>query len=69
MISIVINGEETEVNPDRLTIQKILVDKGYSNTPGLAVAINEYVIPKSEWDTTSPNPNDKILIIKAVQGG
>ena len=39
------------------------------NTKGLAVAINEFVVPKSEWDKTTLNQNDQVLIIKATQGG
>lgn len=36
---------------------------------GVAVAINNTVIPKQNWHTTLLNPNDNILIIKATQGG
>jgi sulfur carrier protein len=36
---------------------------------GVAVAINNTVIPKQNWHTTNLNPNDNILIIKATQGG
>jgi sulfur carrier protein len=36
---------------------------------GTAIAINEEVVPKSQWHNTIPNLNDKILIIKATQGG
>ena len=39
------------------------------NTKGLAVAINEFVVPKNEWDKTTLNQNDQVLIIKATQGG
>jgi sulfur carrier protein len=36
---------------------------------GVAVAINNTVIPKKNWHTTLLNQNDNILIIKATQGG
>ena len=36
---------------------------------GVAVAVNNTVIPKQNWPTTNLNPNDNILIIKATQGG
>ena len=39
------------------------------NSKGLAVAINEEVIPKNEWEKTILNQNDQVLIIKATQGG
>jgi len=36
---------------------------------GIALAVNEKVIPKSEWEKFQLNEDDKILIIKATQGG
>lgn len=39
------------------------------NTKGIAVAINQTVVPKEAWTTTILNQNDAIIIIKATQGG
>ena len=39
------------------------------DTGGRAVAVNDTVIPKPEWDTHLLKENDCILIIKATQGG
>ena len=36
---------------------------------GVAVALNNTVIPKPNWQTTKLTSNDNILIIKATQGG
>jgi sulfur carrier protein len=36
---------------------------------GVAVAVNDSVIPKSNWENHLLNANDTILIIKATQGG
>lgn len=36
---------------------------------GIAIALNNKVIPKSEWQTTHLKLNDNLLIIKATQGG
>lgn len=36
---------------------------------GIAIAINEVIVPKSEWHKTTLNNNDKIILIKAVAGG
>ena len=36
---------------------------------GIAVAINENIITKSDWNSTQLKNNDEILIIKATQGG
>jgi len=41
------------------------------NTPvnGIAVAVNQAIIPKSNWESHILNPGDQIIIIKATQGG
>ena len=36
---------------------------------GVAVAVNDSVIPKTNWETHIIQSNDNILIIKATQGG
>ncbi|MGB0897008.1 MAG: sulfur carrier protein ThiS [Flavobacteriaceae bacterium] len=36
---------------------------------GIAVAINQNIVSKSNWATTMLNNNDDVLIIKATQGG
>jgi len=36
---------------------------------GIAIAVNQTVISKSEWNKTHLKENDNITIIKATQGG
>lgn len=36
---------------------------------GIAIAVNQQVIKRSEWSEWELKPNDDILIIKATQGG
>lgn len=36
---------------------------------GIAVAINDIIIPKSDWTKTTLSDNDKITLIKAAAGG
>lgn len=39
-------------------------------TPGgIAVALNNAVVPRAKWDKQDLKNGDKILIIKATQGG
>ena len=48
----------------------LLLDQLMSNKQnGIAIAINETVIPKGEWGNYILQPNDKVLVIKATQGG
>lgn len=38
-------------------------------TAGVAVAVNQQVIPKSDWINTELKENDQVIIIRATQGG
>ncbi len=41
------------------------------NTPakGIAVAVNQAIVSKGNWEDYLLNPSDQIIIIKATQGG
>lgn len=38
-------------------------------TPGIAIAINNRVVSRSEWNTCPLKEGDRIVMIHAVQGG
>lgn len=38
-------------------------------TIGIAIAVNNKVVPRTEWDTFILAENDKVIIIHATQGG
>lgn len=61
-----INNTETETQSATL-----LSLAGELNLPakGVAVAINNKMIPRDQWESTSLQEQDNILIIKAVCGG
>jgi sulfur carrier protein len=42
---------------------------GQAQTRGLAVAINDTVVPRADWATHAVQPHDRILLIRATQGG
>jgi sulfur carrier protein len=63
-----INNKNCELNADaNLTVA--LEQNGILTQKGIAVAVNNAVIPKAEWNTKTLTENDKITIIKATQGG
>lgn len=66
-MDIEVNGESKKIN--ETANLKSLVDDIVDNTKGMAVAINSSVIPQSEWSGTLLKENDKILLIRATQGG
>lgn len=53
---------------EQTTISGLLSQQGITPV-NIAVAMNNTVIPRSEWDTTIIEENCNIIIIKAVQGG
>lgn len=39
------------------------------NPRGVAVAVNDCVIPKISWEAQVLHENDRLILIKAAQGG
>ena len=37
--------------------------------PGIAVALNGEVVPRSAWDATDLHPGDRVEVLTAAQGG
>ncbi len=67
MITIYVNDSPLEV-PKNYNVLDLLKELK-SPTQGVAVAIEDTVIPVSAWETHQLNSNNKILIIQAAQGG
>ena len=53
----------------RPSVTDILQHLTIASTQGLAIAVNDSVLPKSQWDSHFFRPQDKVLIINATQGG
>ncbi len=62
-----VNGEELISSAN--TIESLLRETGRQDSRGLAVAINEEVVQRSKWPTTTLKEDDNILILTATQGG
>ena len=62
------NGSELEIEAE-VSLQEYLHKQGLSEQSGIAVAVNETVIPKKEWQDCILKPYDSVLVIKATQGG
>ena len=69
VMTVNINGDTTEL-PDGSGLTDILgirnIDPAHK---GVAVAVNNRVVPRDKWDSFIIRENDNILIIKATQGG
>ena len=67
-MEIQLNNQLKEIAPC-LSIQQLLDEVVGQKQNGIAVAINNSVVPKAVWDNHILQANDNILIIKAAQGG
>ena len=67
-MNIYINSKEQQIT-DNARVTDALQLLNVSAAKGIAVAVNNNVIPRTEWDTYILNKEDKITLIKAAQGG
>ena len=67
-MNISINNQQHTVI-DNTTLQTLVTHQLGDKQKGVAVAINDMVIPKASWNTHTLQANDAVLIIKATQGG
>lgn len=67
MIEISVNNSIHQIKPE--TSLESLLLKVLPNSNGIAIALNEQVIPQDKWPHQTLTENDKILIIQATQGG
>jgi sulfur carrier protein len=51
------------------TLEALLTALDVDVSKGMAVALNNEVIPREKWDKQLINDKDKLLLIKAAQGG
>lgn len=54
---------------DNVPLFQVLEAQGLTHSKGIAVAVNNTVVPKNDWKDHILRPNDKIMIIRATQGG
>lgn len=68
-MKLMLNGETIETDAET-TLGALLKSLGItSDSKGVAVAVNEKVVPKRKWESTGLAAGDTIEIIHAVQGG
>lgn len=63
-----LNGKMIESNA--ATLIELLAEQGVDAAqPGIAVAVNDAVIPRSAWPEKPVDEGDRIEVITAMQGG
>jgi sulfur carrier protein len=67
-MEIQLNGKLSTVADD-VSIADVVGEAGVGDAAGVAVAVNETVVPRREWPTRRLAAGDVVEIIHAVQGG
>ncbi|MCX4998767.1 sulfur carrier protein ThiS [Streptomyces longwoodensis] len=62
-----VNGEPHEVAPG--TALDAVVRSLTAAPSGVAAALNETVVPRTQWPATSLSEGDRVEVLTAVQGG
>ncbi len=68
-MNIKLNGEDALLESE-IRLSDFISSRLNSKEPnGVAVALNEMVIPKQKWESVTIKENDSVEIIHAVHGG
>ena len=62
-----VNNKEVET-ADASTTTQLTVQMGLP-AQGIAIAVNNKMIPRTEWESFTLSENDNLVIIKAACGG
>lgn len=66
-MNISVNDEPVKVTSNMLI--NALQEAGVPIAEGMAIAVNDTVVPRRSWMTYILHEHDNVLIIKAAQGG
>ena len=67
-MKLVVNAVESEVDP-RTTVAEVVSGLAGPSPQGVAVAVNDAVVPRSAWADTRLADGDRVEVLTAVQGG
>jgi sulfur carrier protein len=67
-MEIILNNQSKEIR-EQCSLQQMLNDMLGEKQKGVAVAVNNNVVPKTSWSNHQLTHKDNVLIIKATQGG
>ena len=67
-MEITVNSKKVSVQSN-LNLREYLKAEDLNDVRGIAIAVNEKVVVRDEWSKLKLRKNDKIIIIRATQGG
>ena len=65
------NGAPIELPPvaGRATVRDVLAAAGMADLRGVAVALDEEVVPRSDWERHPVSEGQRVEVVRATQGG
>lgn len=68
-MNIKLNDQEISITAAQTDLISLMKSNKLYHESGIAVAINNEILPKQSWSSYQVRDNDNILIITATQGG
>jgi sulfur carrier protein len=68
MAEVTINQKQFQL-PERSTVADVLPLLRIAQAEGIAIAVNEAVVPRGEWAGYLLAAGDRVFVIRATQGG
>ncbi|GAB3805335.1 sulfur carrier protein ThiS [Spirosoma humi] len=67
-MTVFVNNQSVETH-SAASLTSLLVELTIADKKGIAVAVNNSIIPRTAWDQFALAGNEKITILQATQGG
>lgn len=67
-MTVSVNNKLMELTDD-ITVSSALSQFGINSFSGVAIAVNNHIIKKEEWEAHKLKSQDIIILIRASQGG
>ena len=66
-MTVIVNGEPLEFSGSVADLVEHRL--GDRSRPGIAVAVEQRVVPRGDWESRPLRPGERVEIVTAVQGG
>lgn len=67
-MTITVNGTARDV-PEDTTVADLVAELVEGDPTGTAVAVDGEVVRQAQWSTTTLDPDTRVEVLRAVQGG
>ncbi|QKZ14747.1 sulfur carrier protein ThiS [Spirosoma sp. KUDC1026] len=67
-MTVSVNNQPVDTSPTA-SLGSLLTQLALSQKKGIAVAVNNVIVPRVTWEQFSLSGNEKITVLQATQGG